>query len=154
MSHSDTDGPLPANDPTLTDLRPTLDLLMPIRRHRLTMAEQAWQRHRNVLHALAQRLESMSQDLQKMREHHRHSRQQERDRHANRTLALSEMNDWLAGEQQALYRIERHEVQLKTLREQYRQQQQWTDDSQQQVRRRQRDVEKLDYLSELAQEAS
>lgn len=154
MPHSDTDGPLPANDPSLTDLRPTLDLLMPIRRHRLSMAEQAWQRHRNVLDALAQRLENMGQELLKMREHHRQSRQRERERHANRTLALSEMNDWLADEQRALYRIEQHEAQLKALHEQYRQQQQWTDDSQQQVRRRQRDVEKLDYLSELTQEAS
>lgn len=154
MSHSDADSQAPANDPMLTDLAPTLDLLAPIRRHRLTMAEQAWQRQRSVLNALHTRLAQMAHDLQHLRENQRLIREEQRELHANRRLPLNEMNQWLAGEQQTLRQIERFEQQFKALQEEYRQQQSWTDDSQQQLRRRQRDMEKLDYLRDLSREAS
>ncbi|UWF47434.1 type III secretion protein [Pseudomonas sp. N3-W] len=154
MPHADTDLQAPANDSQLTGLAPTLDLLAPIRRHRLTMAEQAWQRQRHVLNALHTRLAQMTHDLQQLRDNQRQHRQEQDERHANRRLPLNEMNQWLAGEQQALRQIERFEQQFKALQEAYRQQQQWTDDSQQQLRRRQRDMEKLDYLRDLSQEAS
>ncbi|QXI31264.1 type III secretion protein [Pseudomonas vanderleydeniana] len=154
MSHSDTDALAPANDPLLSDLAPTLDLLAPIRRHRLTMAEQAWQRQRSVLDALRTRLAQMTTELQQLRDNQRQARAQQHEQHANRRLPLHEMNQWLAGEQQALRQIERFEQNLRTLQEEYRQQQHWTDDSQRQLRRHQRDMEKLDYLRELSREAS
>ncbi|MGE7955648.1 type III secretion protein [Pseudomonas sp. NPDC089530] len=154
MSHSDAETQAPANDPQLAGLTPTLDLLAPIRRHRLTMAEQAWQRQRTVLDALHTRLTQMATELQQLRDSQHQARQEQHQRHSQRRLPLHEMNRWLAGEQQALRRIERFEQHFKALQEEYRQQQHWTDDSQQQLRRRQRDMEKLDYLRDLSREAS
>ncbi|MGE8187543.1 type III secretion protein [Pseudomonas sp. NPDC086278] len=154
MSHSDADSQVPANDPLLTDLLPTLDVLAPIRRHRLTMAEQAWQRHYSVLTALRSRLAEMTDQLLQLQDSQRAARQQQRDEHLNRCLALREMNEWLAVEQQALRQIERFEQNLKNLQVECRQQQHWTDESQQQLRRRQRDMEKLDYLLDLSRAVS
>ncbi|RBL68616.1 type III secretion protein [Pseudomonas sp. MWU13-2625] len=150
MLQSDSDYQTPAN----ADLKPTLDLLLPIRRHRLTMAEQAWQRQRSVLSALHGRLEQLAGELRELRDQHQQGRIDQRDAHVNRRLLLTEMNQWLVGEQQALRKIERVEQSYQALQDEHRQQQQWTADSEQQLRRRQRDVEKLDYLRDLARDAS
>ena len=154
MPQSDTDSPSPANDSMTNDLTATLDVLTPIRRHRLTMAEQAWQRQRSVLKAMHTSLEQLTKELEQRREQHGLARLEQRNAHINRRLPLNEMNQWLNGEQQALRQIERLEQRYKTLQEECRQQQQWTEDSERQLHRRQRDVEKLDYLRDLAQEAS
>ncbi|WP_085640775.1 MULTISPECIES: type III secretion protein [unclassified Pseudomonas] len=150
MSHSDSDNLSPAGDALL----PTLDLLAPIRRHRLAMAEQAWRRQRDVLAALQTRLTQMADELQRLRRSQQQERQEQREQHSHRRLPLHEMNRWLAGEQQAIRRIERFEQHYKALQQEHRQQQHWTDDSRQQLRRRQRDLEKLDCLRDLSREAS
>ncbi|MGN7738551.1 type III secretion protein [Pseudomonas sp. 22526] len=154
MSHSDADSLVPANDPLLSELPPALELLAPIRRHRLTIAERAWQRQHAVLKALRTRLAQMAGELQQLRESHHRTRLEQGVLHANRRLSLSEMNKWLASEQQALRHIERFEQSYKTLHAEYCRQQNWTDDSQKQLRRRQRDMEKLDYLRDLSRGVS
>ncbi|AZC84005.1 type III secretion protein [Pseudomonas chlororaphis] len=154
MSQSDADSLAPANAPLLSELAPSLEFLAPIRRHRLTLAEQAWQRQHIVLNALHTRLTQMASELQKLHESHRQARQEQRERNTNRLLLLREMNQWLTGEQQALEYIERFEQNFRTLQAEYRRQQDWTDDSQKQLRRRQRDMEKLDLLRDLARGAS
>lgn len=154
MSHSESDSHDPASDPQLQSLGQTLDVLAPIRRHRLTLAEQAWRRHRQVLEALRQRLDSLHAGLQRLQHEFRQSRQEQREQHANRPLPLSEMNDWLAAERQAIRQIEEHQRRVNNLQDEHRQQQQWTEDSHQELRRRQRDVEKLDYLLDMTRKAS
>ncbi|OEC35417.1 hypothetical protein SAMN05216600_105135 [Pseudomonas cuatrocienegasensis] len=154
MSHDDLDLLDSANDPQMETLGQTLDVLAPIRRHRLTLAEQAWRRQNQVLKALHSRLQQMTQDIASLHHAYRQSRIEQRQRHANRPLPLSEMNAWLAQERQAIRHIERSEKHLSTLQHEYRQQHIWTQDSHQELRQRQRDVEKLDYLLDLVQEAS
>ncbi|GFM53308.1 type III secretion protein [Pseudomonas capsici] len=154
MSHDDLDLSDSANDPQMNTLGQTLDILAPIRRHRLTLAEQAWRRQNQVLNELQTRLHQMTQDLESLHQAYRQSRIEQRERHANRPLPLSEMNDWLAQERQAIRHIERNEKHLSNLQHEHRQQQMWTEDSHTELRKRQRDVEKLDYLMDLAREAS
>lgn len=154
MPHSDADSLAPANDPLLNERALTLELLAPIRRHHLTIAEQTWQRQHAVLNALHTRLRQMTSELQQLHESHRQARLEQRERYTNRRLPLSEMNQWLSDEQQALRHIESFEQRLKSLQAEYRRQQHWTDDSQKQLRRRQRDMEKLDYLRDLSRGAS
>lgn len=154
MSHSDADSQAPVNDPLLSELAPTLELLAPIRQHRLTIAKQAWQRQHMVLNALHTRLAQMASELQQLRESHRKARLEQRELHTNRRLPLREMNRWLTGEQQGLRHIERFEQSFKTLQAEYCRQQDWTDDSHKQLRHRQRDMEKLNYLRDLSRGAS
>ncbi|MGQ3822959.1 type III secretion protein [Pseudomonas alliivorans] len=154
MSHDEHDSQDSANDAQLNGLGETLDVLAPIRRHRLTLAEQAWRRQSQVLDALHARLVSMTAELEALRESHRNSRLEQRERHAHRALPLSEMNDWLAAERQAIRQIERSEKQLSDLQHEHQQQKLWAEDSQRELRKRQRDVEKLDFLVDLAREAS
>ncbi|MGX1187169.1 hypothetical protein AB7M29_004848 [Pseudomonas sp. F-14 TE3623] len=154
MSHSDPDSQVPVNDPGRVVLGQTLDLLAPIRRHRMSMAELSWHRQQKVLKTLRERLEVMEQERQLLHEAHRQSRIELREQHANRPLSISEMNTWLAREQQSIRRIEDDERTYKALEQEYRQQSQWVEGSRLEMRRRQREMEKLDYLIDLAQEAS
>ena len=154
MSHDDLDPLDSANDPHMGSLGQTLDTLAPIRRHRLTLAEQAWRRQNQVLNELQSRLQQMTKAIESLRQAYHQSRIEQRERHANRPLPLAEINDWLAQERQAIRHIERSEKQLGNLQHEHRQQQMWTADSHKELRKRQRDVEKLDYLMALAQEAS
>lgn len=154
MSHPDPGNLAPANNQQFDAIAPILDQLSPIRRHRLVMAEQALQRQRTVLDALRTSLAQMAAELLQLRGSQKQQRNEQRRLHSQRRLSLHEINRWLDGEQQALLRIERLEQRFNALQEEYRQQQLCTDDSQKQVRRRQRDIEKLDYMREQSRDAS
>lgn len=154
MPHSDPDSQDPVNDPGKIVLGQTLDLLAPIRRHRMSMAELSWHRQQKVLKALYERLEIMARERQLLHEAHRQRRIELREQHANRPLSINEMNTWLAREQQSIRRIENEELTYKALEQEYRRQSQWVEESRLEMRRRQREMEKLDYLIDLAREVS
>jgi hypothetical protein len=69
-------------------------------------------------------------------------------------MPLTELKDSLAEEQLSLRRIERSEQARIALQKEHDQQSLWAEESRLEVSRRLRDVEKLDYLLDLAREAS
>lgn len=147
MPHFETDPLTPSN--TSFTLTPALELLAPIRQHRLQLAEFAWQRQNAVLSALHTRLEKLACELRQLREGQRQTSQEQCELHANRRLPLNEINTWLAQERQALEQIEKVEQNFHTLQEEYSRQREWTEESRKQLQRRRRDMEKLNYIRNL-----
>jgi hypothetical protein len=153
MSHSDADqDDYPAGD--FAAIGQTVDMLAPIRRQRLRLAEQAWRRQRQVLDEMRARLDSLSRDAMRLRAIHRQRRLELLEQYRDKPMPLTELKDSLAEEQLSLRRIERSEQARIALQKEHDQQSLWAEESRLEVSRRLRDVEKLDYLLDLAREAS
>jgi hypothetical protein len=153
MSHSDADqDDYPAGD--FAAIGQTVDMLAPIRRQRLRLAEQAWRRQRQVLDEMRARLDSLSRDAMRLRAIHRQRRLELLEQYRDKPMPLTELKDSLAEEQLSLRRIERSDQARIALQKEHDQQSLWAEESRLEVSRRLRDVEKLDYLLDLAREAS
>lgn len=153
MSHSDADqDDYPAGD--IAAIGQTVDMLAPIRQQRLRLAEQAWRRQRQVLDDMHARLDSLSSEVMRLRAIHRQRRLELLEQYRDKPMPLTELKDSLAEEQLSLRRIERSEQARIALQKEHDQQSLWAEESRLEVSRRLRDVEKLDYLLDLAREAS
>jgi hypothetical protein len=153
MSHSDADqDDCPASE--FAAIGQTVDMLAPIRRQRLRLAEQAWRRQRQVLDEMRARLDSLTTEAMRLRAIHRQRRLELLEQYRDKPMPLTELKDSLAEEQLSLRRIERSEQARIALQKEHDQQSLWAEESRLEVSRRLRDVEKLDYLLDLAREAS
>ncbi|WLG82432.1 type III secretion protein [Pseudomonas cucumis] len=153
MSHSDADqDDCPAGNFAM--IGQTVDMLEPIRRQRLRLAEQAWRRQRQVLDEMRVRLDSLSSETLRLRTIHSQRRLELLEQYRDKPMPLTELKDSLAEEQLSLRRIERSEQARIALQKEHDQQSLWAEESRLEVNRRLRDVEKLDYLLDLAREAS
>ncbi|WP_260954390.1 type III secretion protein [Pseudomonas citri] len=153
MSHSDADQD-DYQAANLAAIGQTVDMLAPIRQQRLRLAEQAWRRQRQVLAEMHARLDRLSSETQRLRTLHQQRRLELLEQYRDKPMPLTELKDSLAEEQLSLRRIERSEQARLALQKEHDQQSLWAEESRLEVNRRLRDVEKLDYLLDLAREAS
>ena len=136
-----------AEDQGLAELGRTLALLKPIRRQRLSRAERELRQEQERLAALHQRLERGRSDLQQQRRDSRQRRAELLDQHQAEARPMAEVQDWIASEHAMIGALAYRQTQLDELAQDHGRQEQRIDAARHSVIQSQREVEKLDYLS-------
>lgn len=136
-----------AEDQGLAELGRTLALLKPIRRQRLSRAERELRQEQERLAALTEQLAQGRDTFARQQQENRQQRAAMLAEHQLEAKPLAQVQAWIASEQALIGALARHRQRLNELTQEHGHQHLRIDSARQSVIRSQREVEKLDYLS-------
>ncbi|WP_437216875.1 type III secretion protein [Pectobacterium sp. LFLA-215] len=143
---------MPHNTERDAELQTVLNLLMPIRRQRLSRSERQQRQEEQQLKRIAQQQQHHEQQVELLRQ----ASQAQRDQFATETQGqrhtLENLKKRLAAEQRLLSAIATETQQAQATQQQHHDQQRQVDHARDATRQCQKAVEKLDYLLTLPQE--
>ncbi|WCG81413.1 type III secretion protein [Pectobacterium sp. A5351] len=143
---------MPHNTERDTELQAVLNLLMPIRRQRLSRSERQQRQEEQQLIRIAQQQRHHQQQVDTLQQ----ASQTQRDQFARETQGqshtLENLKKHLATEQRLLGEIATEMQQVQATQQQHRDQQRQVDSARDVTRQCQKAVEKLEYLLTLPQE--
>ncbi|MGB3125110.1 MAG: type III secretion protein [Pseudomonas sp.] len=129
-------------------LEHAIGVLTPLRQHRQASAERARRQIEHALHALHEQLRTSTESMNQERDNQKLRRQQLSDTHLQKSMALSDIDRWHEKERRMLDRLAQIRQSITQLRERIELQQHQLQQAQQDVKARQRAVEKLACMSE------
>lgn len=135
-------------DAAAAELHRTLNLLLPIRRQRLSRSERQQRIQEQALHAVEDETRQTEQRLTEKRSDYQQIRATFMQNNGGVQQQKFLLERALQAEQQAAERVDNERLNLHQLAQQKVEQQQRVAQAQQETRLRQRDVEKLEYLLE------
>lgn len=133
-------------DASAAELQRTLQLLLPIRRQRLSRSERQQREQEQALRAVVDKTVHTERKLDEKKGEYQQIRAGFMQQNAGVQQAKFRLERALQSEQQAAEEVDRQRLSLHELAEQQQQQQQRVEQAQRETRLRLRDVEKLEYL--------
>jgi len=135
-------------DAAAAELQRTLNLLLPIRRQRLSRSERQQRAEEQALQAVVEETQQTEQRLTEKRGAYQQIRATFMQNNGGVQQQKFLLERALQTEQQAAEQVDNERLSLHQLAQQQSEQQQRLEQAQQETRLRQRDVEKLEYLLE------
>ncbi|MFU9136288.1 type III secretion protein [Erwinia tasmaniensis] len=133
-------------DPSAVELQRTLNLLLPIRRQRLSRSERQQREQERALRSLVEKKAEADERLAGRRQDYQQVRRAFDGQNCGVRQEKFRLERAIQQEQQAADRVDKEQMKLHQLAQQHGEQQVKVEQAQQETRRRLREVEKLEYL--------